>query len=294
MPKKKVETDETKQEEKKVDLTKIKGELTSYIDKLIDDTFLKRIDNANRLLIREKNKTILSKNILITFLLLVIVALLFIMNSEGYFTKYFMTPIEQRGENTTNKDNNIDTEPAPVTGPTLDELIETYSPLLNKITISENSKYLKDYYSNNLSNELKLYLALNNIDFSKITNEDDYSEISIDLLKESYEKLFNTEFDSVNFNYNNNKLRYINKLDSYLSDNVLEKEKTNIKREIIDIKTNDKEVNIITIEGLVKDNKLYNILSDEEVSNNLDLSANKDKLNKVTYTFKDSKLISIK
>ena len=68
-----------------------------------------------------------------------------------------------------------------------------------------------------------------------------------------------------------------------------------IKREIIDVKIEQNKVLITTIEGLVKDDKLYNVVDNKEVSDyKKDSITNyQDKLNKLTYTFLDEKLVSI-
>ena len=68
--------------------------------------------------------------------------------------------------------------------------------------------------------------------------------------------------------------------------------KSNIKREIIDIEVEDDIVTITTVEDLVKDNKLYNILTNEVVKNYKkdSLSKYEDELNKISYVFDNKKL----
>ena len=79
-------------------------------------------------------------------------------------------------------------------------------------------------------------------------------------------------------------------------DSLLTKTNTNIKREIIDVKIKDNEVNIVTVEGLVKDNKLYNVLSNQEITEYKgdNIINYRDKLNQLTYTFDNKKLSRIK
>ena len=271
----------------KDNLSAVKAELKSYIDARLEDSIIKKIETSNRLLIREKNKKILVKNIWINILLLVIVGLLFVLNSEGFFAKHFTR--EGLEENNNIVDNNTDkpdSEPAPKTGPTQAELIETYGPLLNKITIAESSSYIKEYYSGNLSSELKNYLALNNLSDELINSEDDYSMIDADSLKESYQKIFNSEYENASFSYNNTKVIYVSKLNSYLTDDIIKKEKSNIKRKITNVKIDNDNVLITTSEGYTEDGKLYNVLTKEEVSD--------DDLLKVVYTFKKDRLVNIK
>ena len=141
---------------KEEELNKLKEELTKYIDESIDETFIKKIDNANKSVLREKSKKILSKNILITFLLLVIVSLLYIMNSEGYFLRYVKNSNEKNSNNQsvvtpTNSSSN-DNEPVtnePVI--TLDDLKKEYGYLLDNIIINTNSNYYEDFVKHELS-----------------------------------------------------------------------------------------------------------------------------------------------
>ena len=139
-------------------------------------------------------------------------------------------------------------------------------------------------------------MALSNIDFKKIDELDGYNMFSEAILKDAYENNLIGTYNSVTFKYNDNNIRYISKLNSYITDSLLTKTNTNIKREIIDVKVKDNEVNIVTIEGLVKDNKLYNVLSNQEISEYKgdNIINYRDKLNKLTYTFDNKKLSSIK
>ena len=75
----------------------------------------------------------------------------------------------------------------------------------------------------------------------------------------------------------------------------LEKEENIIKREITNIKVNGKEVIIETVEGIIKEGKLYEIINNTEVVDYKEdsLVNYKDKLNTVIYTFEDSKLIKL-
>ena len=294
--KKKKETKETKE----VNLDKIKKEIYAYTEETVRKYYLQEVEKANKIIIREKNKKILFRNFIITLLLLVIVFLLYLLNSVGYFARlanqdYQEDEVVNRVEpRTDEKNNNSDKETKKE--PTLSELIETYGYLLKDFTIDEESSYIKDYYSGNLTNELKNYLALNIVDLKKLDDMDDYNMFSDAILKAAYEELFSDNYKSVTFNYNGNQIRYINKLNSYITTDIVKKTETNIKREIINIKVDGNKITIETIEGVVKDDKLYNIKDDKEISEyKKDSILNyKDKLNKVIYTFESNKLTSIK
>lgn len=288
-------------EEINIDLTKIKEELTDYISDEIKNTYFVEIEKVNKNLIKEKNKKILSKNILIIILFLLIAYLLYLLYSVDFFSNHASNnnnvenTITEKEEDKKESNDTRKDEEEHQKAPTLNELKEEYSYLLNNVTISENSSYLKEYYNGNLTNELKNYLTLNLIDFSNLTIEEDYNIIEEEYFKETYKKILTSEYASTSFDYNDNKIRYINKLNAYITNSILKKESSNIKREIINIKVNGDEIIITTIEGLIKDGKLYNVLTLSEIENYKgdELSNYQDKLNRLTYKFKEEKLEGI-
>ena len=286
------EVKETKKEEK-VDLENIKKELTDYIDEKMRYELVDNIEKANKRVIREKNIKILCRDILIVVLLGICGFLVYTL----YNINYFDFDVKDNNNNKNDETKEVEEkEPKEevVVEPTLDELKAKYAYLLNGVVINEDSTYIKDYYDGKLTDELKNYIALNNMDFSELRTQDDYNIINEYGLNEKYKEIFDSEFKTVNFDFNGNNIRYIDLIKSYLSTSVLEHTKTNIKREITDIKVSDDKVIITTVEGLIKDNKLYNILDNtliEEYEDSL-LKCN-DKLNKITYVFKNNKLIDL-
>lgn len=302
MPRKK-DTDSKKEkvvkEKVEVNLDEIKKELYEYTDETVRKYYLQEIEKVNKIIIREKNKKILFRNFIITLLLLIIVFLLYLLNSVNYFAKFSdSNPKEDEVKEVIKEKEIIKEVPKEEEKkePTLSELKETYSYLLNNIIINEESSYLKDYYSGNLTNELKNYLALNIVDLKKVDDMDDYNMFSDALIKASYEELFSDNYKSISFNYNGNQIRYISKLNSYISNDIIKKIDSNIKREITAIKVDNNKVTITTVEGLIKEDKLYNVLDNKEISDyKKDSLVNyQDKLNKLTYTYEFDKLISIK
>ena len=277
-------------EETKVDnnIEEIKEELNKYIDDKIKKEFTAELERSHKRLLREKNIKILTKNIIITFLLLIIVYLVYVLNDNDYFDKFFVET--DNTKETTNKDNKTTNEEEL----SLNDLKEEYSYLLDNIYINEESSYLEDYYDGNLTSELKNYLTLNTFNIKDLTQEDNYHIISEKEFKKQYSKLFNSEYSNKTFKYNDNTIRYITKLDSYISDKLIEKNDTNILREIISIVVDDK-VTITTVEGLYKDDKLYNILTEEEVvDSDNNILEYQDELTTVKYIFDNKdKLLKI-
>ena len=280
MARKKISDIDTKKVNKKEDninIDLLKEELSKYINETIKKEFTAELERSNRRLIREKNIKIITKNMVITVLLLIIVYLIYVLNDNNYFDKFF---IESNNNISNRKDNNTI-----VKEKTIEELKEEYGYLLDNYYINESSSYIEDYYNGNMTSELKNYLTLNTINDLDISKEDGYSIIDEKTFKNQYKKLFDSNYENKSFDYNDNYVRYINKLDSYISDNEIKKIDTNIKREIIDIKVDNDNIIITTVEGLVKDNTLYNIISNEEIGEYNNLLDNIDDLNKVIYTF---------
>ncbi len=298
MAKKKNEEVEKKNIKKKenIDLDSLKKELNYYIDETIKRSINLELEKSYKRTIRDKNIKIIIKNMVITILLLVIVYLVYILNDYDYFDKFF---IEDNYEKETVKINNKDTtsnNDNEKKEPTLDELKKEYAYLLDNIYINEDSIYVDDYYNGKLTDELKNYLSMNMMDINSLSKEENYNLIENDKFKKCYEKKFIGEYANTSFNYNGNIFRYINKLDAYITDEVVKENKTNIKRIITKIVVSDDNVVITTIEGLVKDNKLYNIINNMEVAkySEENMLLNTDKLNRVIYSFnKEGKLIKI-
>lgn len=296
--------------EEKIDGNKIKEELEKYIDEKINKTFIEELDKSNRRLIREKSRKIIWKNIVILILLALSGFLLYLLFSNNYFDKYFnknkedVVEKDKQDDNKKESDKKIEPtatpEPTPTPTatpkvPTLDELKKEYGSLIDNYYVTESSSYLVDFYSGNLTDNIKRYITLNSIDFDSIKKEEDYQIISDDTFKTIYEKLFDEEYEAATFDYDDNKIRYVGKMESYMTSEFLEKHDTNIKREITDIKVDGETVIITTVEGLIKDNKLYEIINNTEVTDYKEdsLVNYQDILNKVVYTFKDGKLIKL-
>ena len=85
----------------------------------------------------------------------------------------------------------------------------------------------------------------------------------------------------------------MNKLESFITDKVLEKDESHIERVITNVKEDGDKVVIECIEGVIKDGKLYNILTSKEIAKDSKLKNHEKDLTKVVYTFNNGKLESI-
>lgn len=270
----------------KYDLESIKNDLKDYVTLEIKKQYSEDFDKANRRLIKEKNKSLIWKNIIILFLICIIGFLLYLMYNDGYFKRLFNNGEKEVTSNTNQKDD-VEEKPKEEVKLTLDELKKEYGILLNDIYINEKSIYLKDFYQGKLYDELKNYLALNLVNFNDLNKEDDYNIIGNDTLRIKYNKIFDDEYKSINFDYNGNEVRYINVLNSYVTETLLEVSHSNIKREITNILVDGDLVLIETDEYLIKDGKKYNILSNEEITDT------NNTIIRMIYTFKNNNLVKL-
>ena len=289
MAKKKVVEKEIKEVKKKesIDIDALKKELNTYIEEAVRKNMNLELERSYKRTIRDKNMKLIVKNMIITILLLVIVYLVYILNDNDYFDKFF---IEDNKSNkvVNNKDNtNSNDEKKEFT---LDELKEEYAYLLDNIYINENSVYVDDYYNGKFTVGLKNYLTMNMIDISSIGEEENYNVIENNKFKKCYEKKFIGDYTKQSFNYNGNMFRYIGKLDAYITDEIVKENSTNIKRVITKIDLNEDDVVITTVEGLVSEDKLYNVITKEEIApfSEENMISNIDKLNVVIYTFDEN------
>ena len=289
-----------------VNLEEIKKELKNYIDDEIKTMSKEELDKAYKKLIHEKNKKVIFRDIVIVIMLGIIGFLLFIMYKNDYFNKFFNKSDEVVEKNDNNMPSNNDKkeestidepkEEVKEIKPTLEELKTKYGSLLNYYILNENCTYKEDFYQGKLSSELKKYLVLNTIDFSSIKEEDDYKLINESTFKKIYDTLFNEGYEASTFDYDGKKIGYLSSLAIYMLPKEIIKNDTLIEREIINIEVVDEKILITTIEGVIRDSKLYNVITDEEVENfaHDSFTNYQDKLNKITYVFQDGKLIDLK
>ncbi len=291
---------ELKEEKKDINTETLKEELKEYIDLEIKKEYQEEINKINNKLIKEKNKKIIFRNIIILLLIAIIGFLLYLLYDNNYFSKILVKDNDikeiKKEEDNTKKEDDIkidDKEKDEIKKPSLTELKDKYGHLIDKYYISDTSKYLDDYYKGNLTSELKSYLTLNNINFNDLEIDDNSNIISEAEFKEIYESLFIDKYEGLNFDYNGNKIRFLSKISSYITEKELQKEKSNIVREIISIEENENKILITCVEGKIIDNKLYNIISGEEITDySGKITDYKDKLNNVTYVFANNKLTS--
>jgi hypothetical protein len=202
------------------------------------------------------------------------------MYQNNYFDKYF-----NNEENVTKVNNSITdiNEEA-----SLDDLKEKYSYLLDKINISEKSSYLSDYYDGNISGEILLSIAANNLDEESIILDDDTYIVTSSDIQNAFLEIFNTDYEPQSFTYNDITFKYLKTQEIYILDKEFTKSVSNIKRVVKDITQNDEEIIIETVEAIVSDKKDYNVETKKSVSTYKDddtILSNEKKLNTIKYYF---------
>ncbi|MBR3362582.1 MAG: hypothetical protein IKG40_01495 [Bacilli bacterium] len=312
MPKKKEEDSVKKVKEVKttslnnseidIDLSGIKTDLTEYMQNKIDKEVESAVDKSVKKFIRYKNTIILKKNIIIIILLIICAFLSYNLYKISDININISTnkkaEIKEEKKTEEKKEEKVEDTEKVDKKSEFENKKKEFKNLIEDIYISEDSSYIKDYYEGNLTDEIKLYLAMNKMDNDSIVSEDESIYIESDNLKESYDIFFEDDFNPKSFEYNGLKFHYLSSKSMFISDGKYEKIKNNISKEIVDIKE-EKELVITTVEGIVKDEKLYNIISKKEIKNykNDSLDNYKKDLNVLTYHFKkvddDYKLIKI-
>lgn len=268
-----------------VDTREIKEDLTIYMQGVIDREVNKAVEKSTKKLLRHKNAIIIRRDILIVILFIVCLCMGYGLLSKSDINIDISSKkneVEKTAEKDINKEESVEDSKEKEK----EDLKAKYKHLTDDIFINENSPYLKDFYDGNLSDELRLYLAMNNLSDDKITSDEDTLYVDDADFKEVYDLLFSDEFVPKSFKYGDLNFKHLSK-GLFWADGKFSKETSEIIKSIIDVKEKEDSLEITTIEGLKKDDKLYNIVSDKEVKNYKGDSLDKyeDYLTKMVYGF---------
>lgn len=259
------------------------NELEDYLINIVEDNSKNKLESMERKIYKYKNKTIRKKNIIIFFLILIIVLENYYLYDEKVFSNYLFNNHSEVINNNTKEDTVKD----------LNYYINEYGYLIDMVNTkldNDNFNYLyRDSYKvSEIDKEIKLNISYMNISDSNINSVNGVKTVSEDIVKSSYNKIFNDnkyevgnfKYSCLNFIYNKNNLSYM-AIDTGCDDN------KEIIKSIIDIKEKDNYIEIITLVGILKDNTLYDIENNLIESNyhNQDLSNFNDSLTKYKYTF---------
>lgn len=266
--------------------------LNDYMKHKVDKLVSESIDKANKKIIRYKNGIIIKRDIIIVILLVVC----FFLGYNLYNVSNIKIDIYRERKMTESKssqkedikETKEETENNNEEDNDLKEKKERCSTLVNKYVLKDDSTYIKDFYDGKLSDEIKLYIALNSLESDRIDLDEDTTSVDDQNLKEEFERLFDSEYKAKSFKYNNLNFKYLSSKEIYIADGKLNKKKSLIEKEIFGIKEDDNLV-VTTVEGKLEDGKLYNILSNSEISNydGGNLTEYENSLTKVEYTFKN-------
>ena len=233
-----------------------------------------------------KNIVIIKRDIIIVVLLLLYIYLVYNLYHSNYFDKFFKNSSENKVVESIESTRELQSNEPIESVEEDNNLIDEYKYLLDNIYISEESEYVDNFYGGKIDNKIKLYLAVNYLDLDA-SNDEDLSYVDGEDLENAYAELFGEDVDFESFKYNNCNFNYLKKKNMFILDDKISRT-TNIKREIIDVKQDNDEITIITSEGVVINNVVYNIINKKAVSDKYregDLEKHKDKLNTMQYVF---------
>lgn len=261
-----------------MDIGDIKDDLKEYMKARIDSEVSKAVEKANKKLIHHKNLIIIKRDITILLLIIMCAALIYNLYNVSNINIDITKDKKIESENVKEKKD--------VTDSSLEDKVKEHGFLLDDISLDEDSTYIKDFYEGNLTEEIKMYFALNKMDEEKISNEDGTVYIDESDLKESYNLLFDTEFEAKPFKYNELNFKHLSSKGLFWADGEFKKQDSDIHKEIINIEEKDDSITILTVEGIINDKKLYNILTKKEIKNfDGSLKDYKETLTQVSYTF---------
>ena len=279
-----------------IESEKEKDEIDKYIKERIEKESSFNSIKFYRRKIRNKNIAVFIEFIIIVFILGTLVVENIYLYNQGYLGKFYYEknenkPVNNNDNNSNNKQDKKEEEKARIL-----ELINKYSYLIENIHLDTKSEYLTEYYSGNLTNELKEHLAFSLINNSNNSSDESSSYFDAELLKNAYNKLFSSELEYTDFKYDGASYKYIKAKDLFIS-TAISTTGNKIVKEIINVEEKDNGVIITTVEAYIKDNKLYNVLSNKEITDykkDEKISKYVKKLNTVKYVFSNGLLESIK
>lgn len=261
----------------KKDLKELRIEILDYAKERIDIEVENSLKKVEKKIVKRKNIKIIKRDIMIVLLLVLCSFLTYELYDMGFFNKYLVKETANKTESEEKQDKQDEVI-------IKEDLKEKHKHALDNISIKSNSKYINDYYNGNLTNELKLELTLNLIPLDKIENDEENYLIDNSTMEEYFNKLFNSSYKASSFSYGSNKVKYLKKQEVYLASDEITKNESKIKKIITDVQENDDEIIISTIEYIVDNNKVINILTQEEIlDNENEVLKNKDKLTKLDY-----------
>lgn len=269
------------------ELNEIKQEVLDYAKEKIDIEVKNSIKKIEKKINNKRSFILLKRNLIIIILLVIIGYLTYELYNTGYFNQFIVPvettePVEEReepslpetpvGEQPVEKENT---------------LIKKHQDAFKNFVISENSDAIADLYEGNLSEEVEITFVMNQLNKGKFTEEEDMLLLSEKNLDNLFKKLFNTSYEHKTFTFNGTSYKYLKSQQMYLTTSY-KKETSKIQREIVDVKEEGNEIIITTVEAVVDNDKVINILTKKEITDYKDkksITSNKDKLNQLVYTF---------
>ena len=285
----------TKREETKEAEVTIPVELDDYIKEKIDKEVSIAVSKAEKRLLKSKNISIFKRDIIIIILIFFYILLGYNLYNTNYFdkflSKYIKTPNEVVNKKDIKQDDSKDNLEADSKekeeSEEKEKLINKYTPLIKKIILYDKSANIKDFFAGKLTDELKEEIVFNSLKDSEFDKSSKIVSIDSLKIKELGESYF-TSFSLKDFDYNGVTAHYMEDSNLFILVDSFNKEKKLILSQIIDVKeyNDEHKLNIKAIHYVIKDNKLYNPESMEEIKDyKNDISKFKDVLPCLEYVF---------
>ena len=253
-----------------------------YIKDKINEEVEKAVRREEKKLLRHKNGKIIKRDIIILILIFFYLLLGYNLYNTNYFDKFI-----NKYFNRNNVVNEIVESSSESTVENDDVDIKKYESLLDNYKLYQNSEYLNNYFSEKMSDEVKMELVFNYLSKDDFKRDGNILTIGKDRLDEVGKKLF-TEFNSKPFNYFGSKVYFIDQDKEFLLNEKKLDSIIPIEVKAVDIEIEDNSLELDTIIYYVKDNKVYNVFTNKEVvgfTDSLDVKRLEKDLTVVKYEF---------
>lgn len=260
-------------------------ELDDCIKDKINIEVEKAVRREEKKLIRNKNSKIIKRDIIIVILIFFYLLLGYNLYNTNYFDKFLNKYFNRNNE--TLIDNSVQSSEESINETKKEEDLKKYDELVNNYKLYQNSDNFNDYFSEKMSDDVKMELVFNYLSKEEFEKKDSILTIDKDKIDSTGEQLFSS-FNSKPFTYFGSKVYLIQEDNLFLLSESKLDDVVPIKTEVIDSKVENSNLEIEAIIYYVKDNKVYNALTNKEVTiynDTMDIKKYEKDLAKVEFNF---------
>ena len=260
-------------------------ELDDYIKDKINIEVEKAVRREEKKLIRNKNSKIIKRDIIIVILIFFYLLLGYNLYNTNYFDKFLNKYFNRNSE--TLIDNSVQSSEESINETKKEEDLKKYDELVNNYKLYQNSDNFNNYFSEKMSDDVKMELVFNYLSKEEFEKKDSILTIDKEKVDSTGKQLFSS-FNSKPFTYFGSKVYLIQEDNLFLLSESKLDDIVPIKTEVIDSKVENNNLEIEAIIYYVKDNKVYNALTNKEVtiySDTIDIKKYEKELTKVEFSF---------